>query len=172
MFFSGVLRGDFPLMLLAISGISGTSLAAYKLFYVQVPEEIKNVRLPLKAKEMVMKCMYTDSLNEKIRYLQVASDLCGKRYGFVSEEYTALLALKAKYIGDHGDCEEMAVFIPQLINKAHVGEAVSEEVTRLTAAMKLLQACKNCAKSSSESVNEAILKCPQYVREKIFNKSL
>lgn len=150
-----------PLTWLTVLGGCGLSISAYKMYQTNFPEELRGIRLPLKAKEAVVKSLLSRECEKKLAYIEEAKNIIGKRYGYVSPEYNRLLCYEADVaIMKMCDCDLKTKLLLEVIQKAHVGEGVEEEVSRWMSAYKLLDhlsaSCRDHIESR-EAVDKAKL---------------
>jgi hypothetical protein len=159
------------LITLSTTGCIGLGIAAYKMFSIDLPEELKSIKYPLRAKEAILKSMHAKELRSKVEHLMVAKEICKNRYGQISPQYTNLLAYEADILRAFGDCNAMADHLNVLIKKPHVGEAVGEELVRWRSAKKIhvsmTECCPELYFKNTEILNMAIERLPAFIKEQI-----
>jgi hypothetical protein len=159
------------LVALSTTGCLGLGVAAYKMFSIELPEDLKGIRYPLRAKEAILKSLHAQDLQHKIEHLMIAKDICKNRYGQISPQYTRLLSYEAEMIRTFGDCRAMADHLNVLIKKPHVGEAVSEELNRWRSALKIHDSMSDCPRDlyleNVEILSKAIAGLPAFITEQI-----
>lgn len=133
------------------TGAMGLGVSAHKLLFAELPEELSGIRFHVKTKEAVLKSLATRDPRKMVGFVDEALMMAAKRYGEVSEQYTAILAYKAKLLeGRAYSCGEIAGFLLELLKKPHVGEAVAEERRRLACAFRLFHRLKERTECSDD----------------------
>ena len=160
---------------MGITGCAGLGIGAYKMLSIDFPPELRGVQYPLRAKEAIFKTLHWNLLEDKLEHLAVAKDLCARRYGHVSPQYSKLLCYEAKLIEKLGDCQEKAEYIRLLQRKPHVGEAVVEEVARWKSVYQLLASMQlSCPPPAYDAAlvhfEKTIRNVPEFIKKKILNE--
>lgn len=163
---------DKFLLSLGVGGLVGLATGSYKMFSVDWPEELKNAKYPLKAREAILKSLHAHSLNDKLTHLQQAKDICAKRYGQISPQFTNLLCTQTSLIIQMGDCDAKVGILNTLLQKPHVGEAIDEELKRWNSIVKVLsslnnQECQQKHLQSVAKVEEAKERLGEFVRNQL-----
>jgi hypothetical protein len=162
------------LVALGVVGCASIALGVNKMFSVSMPDELKDTKYPLKAKEAIVRCLLSHDIKDQLELIEKAKMVCARRYGHVSPQYNRLACWKARLVGERGECEEVRKTCLEMIKKPHVGEAVVEEVRRWQSAEQLYRIlATRCGAERDDNIEaegsflQAKSRLPDYIRQNI-----
>lgn len=135
---------------LGLTSLPVVGFAIYDKFAV-LPEELKNLNFPLPARFYIRRALCpANSIDETARYLDLAMQrVMAAGIGSASPESTALVLYLARlYLeAENGNVSDLEAAHYALTFKPHVGEAVREELARISLSFKVAE--RLCALYSS-----------------------